>query len=126
MHDKGVADLARTTLIERLPKLTPEDRELFTADQLDAFNHSLSHQRDYEYLNAALVASKVLGNRGTILPLEKLVESNPPKRQKGSFEQAQGFARMALPDIRMRLASEVIDRTEAQTEEIRTRTLDLS
>lgn len=105
-----IGPVAREALLPLLNQLTPETWHSLSVAQQSALFKILDRENDGGLVRSAIGALKRVGGRESVLALEALADDSPSHRQK----TAQ-YARIALVDIRMRLAKEIIETKSSES-----------
>lgn len=114
-QDREIVALARETLGERLNHLTPEEYQELREDQRERLGQSIAAFHDANYLRSAVSAVSRCGGKEMLKPLETASSHALPKKGRSDFQKVQTEAKLALADIRMRVAKGIIAQTELET-----------
>lgn len=108
-QDKEVKELAEQACIELLPQLTKEELRAVQPQQLSALFAALHATARIDLATAILGAMKANGSSSAIAPLDAFAEGRMALKAQDR-ERGVVLARMALGDIRLRVAGEEIER----------------
>jgi hypothetical protein len=107
--DKELVPLARSTALELLADVRPEDAELFDKGHRDSMLWAVNFSKDLEIVTAVLAALRIVGGPECLAMLEHIANEAPMAGDKEHKHKVQELSRLALTDIRLRLARGVID-----------------
>lgn len=108
--ESDVVQIAYSSLIDRLPAVTPADYHAWTPEQRGALLRSLAASNDPAYLTEALRAIRRCAGPEAIARLDEIPRKSAPKAKQEQWGQVQNLARMASAEVRMRSAREIVDR----------------
>jgi hypothetical protein len=108
LPETSVANMAKDSVLPRLSKVDQPMK--LTSEQIVALNQLITrHGSKREMQVAAIGATRFLGDSRSIQVLESIVERPSSKAENTHESQIKDLARLALIDLRMRLAKTIID-----------------
>ncbi len=117
--DRDVVNAARAALIRLLPQLGPENADLLSPYQRPLLYRCLSPSQPPELVREALRAINAVAGKEAIPYIEAFRED---KRLQGpEWEKLSSLALQVLPDLRMRLARDIIERKTAEAQVLQER-----
>lgn len=107
-QDKMMRRVAEEAVASLLPRIDQEDYDSLDRVQTEKLFSALKTTADLDFTAAVLGAAKRYGGRESIAPLEQFAAGRSPMKKK-EHERAVSLSKMALADIRMRIARQKID-----------------
>ena len=107
-QDKVTRSVVEEAVRGLLSIIEQEDYDALDQVQVEKLLGALKTTEDLEFAAAVLGTAKRLGGRETIAPLEQFASGRSPMKKKDK-ERAISLAKMALADVRMRIAKQKID-----------------